>query len=161
MDDQPNFENLLGLLVKHQVAIAVVGAVAMNLRMADNVTLDLDICYERSQENCERLCRALAPHCSLIRSAFMDMVNLLMANARSEVLQTDFGKLDLLGEVAGLGDYAAVRQFATPVPLGDLQVEALTLDGLIKAKEAANRPKDQQHLITLRALKEMEERGDA
>ena len=62
-----------------------------------------------------------------------------------------------MGEVPGLGDYAAVLQFATPVEMEGFTLQVLTLEGLIKAKEIANRPKDQAHLVTLRALKEMED----
>ena len=151
------FKNLLRLLVDGQVKMVVIGAVAIVLRGVDYSTFDVDICYDRSPENVERLCRALAPHCAIIRSAFMDVVNLLIANERSEPLQTDFGKLDLLGEVSGLGDYAAVCEFATAVTLGDLTLQALTIEGLIKAKEATGRPKDEVHLKMLRALKEMED----
>jgi hypothetical protein len=145
------------LLAQHQVSMVVIGGVAMIVRSADYLTFDLDICYDRSPENIERLCQALALHCPTIRSAFTDTLDLLATNAKSENFVTDFGKVDLFGEVAGLGDCATVLQFATPEEVDDFTVQVLTLEGLIKAKEAANRPKDQPHLITLRALKEMED----
>ncbi|MBI4631916.1 MAG: hypothetical protein HY740_09440 [Chloroflexi bacterium] len=157
MNETLNYESLLRLLTENKVKMIVIGAVAMNLRATDNVTYDLDICFERSTENIERLCRALAPHCPAIRSAFIDMMDFLKTNPVGEKFSTDFGDIDLLGEVPGLGDYQATLQFASIVQLEDFSVQALTLDGLIKAKEAANRPKDQLHLITLRALKKMED----
>lgn len=161
MNDKPDFESLLRLLAERGVRLVIVGGVAMNLRAADYATLDLDICFERSPGNIERLCRALAPHCATIRSAFTDALDLLATVTIGEKYSTDFGDIDLLGEVSGLGDYAAVLEYAAPVELAGFTVQALTLEGLIKAKEAAGRPRDELHLITLRALKEMEDEEGA
>lgn len=44
-----------------------------------------------------------------------------------------------------------------PVEMEGFTLQVLTLEGLIKAKETAGRPKDEVHLKTLRALKEMED----
>jgi hypothetical protein len=137
--------------------MVVIGGVAMTLRGADYVTLDLDLCFDRSPDNIQLLCRTLAPICPTIRSAFIDTVNFLVANLKGEKFSTDLGDIDLLGEVSGLGDYAAVAAIASPVALRDFSVQALTLEGLIRAKEAANRDRDKPHLIALRALKQMED----
>ena len=136
--------------------MVVVGAVAMNLRAADYVTFDLDICFERSLDNVERLCRSLGPICQTIRSAFFDTRDFLMATSKGEKFVTDLGDIEI-GEVPGLGDYEACSRADSLVDLEGFAVQVLTLDGLIKAKEAANRPTDQAHLITLLALKEMED----
>ena len=158
MSDKPNYEHLLRLLADAEVNIIVIGAVAMNMRDADFVTQDLDVCYQQSPQNAERICRALGPICQTIRSAFTDTIDLLATNPRGGNFKTDLGDIDLLVEVAGLGNYEAVSQCATLVTLEDITMQALTLDGLIKAKEAAGRSKDLVHLITLRALKEMEDK---
>ena len=63
----------------------------------------------------------------------------------------------MIGEISGLGDYYQLLEYSEPIEVKNFVVQVLTLDGLIKAKEAANRPKDQLHLITLRALKRMED----
>jgi len=157
MEETPKFRELIRLLVNEQVKLVVIGGVAMALRSADYLTFDLDICYERSRENVERMCRVLAPHTPVISSAFFDTVNLLEVNTRSEIFQTALGRIDLLGRVSGLGDYEAVLRESSIVTFNNIAVSVLTLDGLIKAKEAANRPKDQLHLVTLRALKEMDD----
>lgn len=157
MSDKPDFEGLLRLLAEGGVKMVVVGAVAMNLRAADYVTFDLDIVYERSPENIEKLCRLLAPHCAQIRAAFIDMLNFLATATMGEKFSTDFGDIDLIGELPGLGDYDSCLRLSSAVELENFSVLALTVEGLIKSKEAANRPKDQAHLVTLRALKEMED----
>ena len=158
MNDKPNYERLLRLLADANANIIVIGAVAMTMRDADFVTQDLDLCYQQSPQNAERMCRALAPVCPAIRSAFTDTIDLLATDPRGGNFKTDLGDIDLLVEVAGLGNYETVSHYTTLVTLEDITVQALTLDGLIKAKEAAGRPKDLVHLITLRALKEMEDK---
>jgi len=58
--EKTNYTALMRLLAQAQVNMVVIGGVAMIVRSADYMTFDLDICYERSPENIERLCRALA-----------------------------------------------------------------------------------------------------
>ncbi len=69
-------------------------------------------------------------------------------------LTTDLGDLDLLGEVAGIGDYAAALATSMPVELFSLSFDVLTLEALIVSKRAAGRPKDLQVLPELEALRE-------
>ena len=88
MNDTPKFENLLRLLAEKQVKMVVVGGVAMNLRAADSMTLDLDICFEKTPDNIERLCQMLAPHSAMVRSAFMDIANLLANVTKGEKFTT-------------------------------------------------------------------------
>ena len=158
MNDMPNYRKILRLLVEKNVETVVIGAVAMIFRSSTYATEDIDICYKQSTENAERICRALAPVCPAIRSAITDTMDLLATNPRGGNFKTDLGDIDLLVEVVGLGNYDTVSQYATLVTLEDITVQALTLDGLIKAKEAAGRSKDLVHLITLRALKEIEDK---
>jgi len=61
----------------------------------------------------------------------------------------------LLGEVAGVGDYEAVKKESVVDTLYNCQVRILTLDGLISAKRAAGRVKDLLVLPELEALKEL------
>lgn len=159
-ETKPDYVKILRLLVEHDVSMVVIGAVAMILRAASHTTFDIDICYEQSPENAERVCRALAPICPAIRSAFTDTIDLLATDPRGGNFKTDAGEIDLMVEVSGLGDYKAVQKHATRIEVDGFTVETLTLEGLIEAKEAANRPKDQEHLIILRALKEMEDKEE-
>jgi hypothetical protein len=54
------------------------------------------ISYEKSQDNIEQMCRALAPYCPAIKSAFSDVMDLLANNQRSESFDTEFGRIDLM-----------------------------------------------------------------
>ena len=68
-------------------------------------------------------------------------------------LQTDYGRIDLMGTVSGLGEYEQVLALAEPIEIEGRRLMVLGLDGLIRAKEATGRDKDKLHLATLRALR--------
>jgi hypothetical protein len=78
-----------------------------------------------------------------------------LLNATNFTFQTDIGDIDLLGEVAGVGNYEAVENESVIMELFDFDVKVLSLNGLIKAKRAAGRPKDLLVLPELEALKEL------
>ena len=72
-------------------------------------------------------------------------------------LTTDVGDIDLMGEVAGVGDYAAALAASERVELFGATFDVLTLDALIASKRAAGRPKDLLVLPELEALREATE----
>ena len=55
------FEVLLSALFKERVSFVVIGGIAATLHGSARLTNDLDIAYQRSPENIERLATALAP----------------------------------------------------------------------------------------------------
>ena len=80
------------------------------------------------------------------RSSFKDLKNIY--------LQTDFGKLDCLSEVAGLGSYEQVLQQSILHTMSFGQFRILNLDALIASKTAAGRQKDLDAVRLLQAVKE-------
>jgi predicted nucleotidyltransferase len=70
-------------------------------------------------------------------------------------LETDSGDLDVLGEVSGVGDYAKAAALSQQQELWGMKVQVLSLEGLIAAKKAAARHKDQSHLAELESLKKL------
>jgi predicted nucleotidyltransferase len=160
MDKLPDYVGLLRLLSEAEIKFVAIGGVAMMLHGANYFTVDVDVCVERSPDNAERICRALKPYSEQVRGAFTDMVYFFTTITRGESFRTEFGQVDFLGEVSGIGDYGAVLNYSTVIELEGFEMRIITLEGLIKAKEAANRPKDQQHLITLRALREIEDKEE-
>lgn len=76
-------------------------------------------------------------------------------------LTTDHGAVDLLGEVAGVGTFdQALAQSDEKTAYG-LKVRVLSIDGLIAAKKAAGRTKDQLHLLELEELKKLRDANPA
>src|ERR1051326_7845838 len=63
------FKSLLSSLRAQGVSFVIIGGVAATLHGAARVTFDLDVVYDRSPENLERLVRALAPFQPYLRGA--------------------------------------------------------------------------------------------
>lgn len=82
-------------------------------------------------------------------------VDFLLRAGLNFTLDTDLGPIDLLGEVTGIGQYEAALAASEEISLFDRPCRVLTLDALIRAKRAAGRPRDVEHLVELEALKEL------
>jgi hypothetical protein len=157
-----DFEKILTLFEEARVEFVVIGGVAMVAHGSAQATFDLDLCYRRSQENVERLCLALAPYHPALRNAPKNLPfrfdGPTVKNGLNFTLSTDLGDLDLLGEVAGLGFYEGVVEFSQTGEVSGKQCRILSLEGLIRAKRAAGRPRDLAALPELEALKELREK---
>lgn len=158
----PNSEQFLTLLNRAGVAYVVIGGVALVAHGSARATFDLDVCYNRSKENIERLCRALHPFHPRLRGAPLDLPfrfdSKTVAAGLNFTLATDLGDFDLLGEVAGLGFYDAVYKSSQIRKVEDISCRVLSLDGLYRAKSAAGREKDIEALREIKGLKELKER---
>lgn len=157
----------LRTFTEHGVRYVVIGGYASTILGAPIVTNDVDICYERTPENMERLAHALGDLHAALRVAGVheDLPFVLdartLAAGDSFTFQTDVGNVDVLGTPSGTGGFRDLDADATAYDLGEgLIVRVASLDDLIRMKEAANRPKDEAHLHVLAALKELiEERA--
>jgi hypothetical protein len=150
---------IIDRLRAEDVAFVIIGGVAMVLRGSSRTTIDLDLCYERSRDNLERLARAIASLNPRLRGAPPELPFLwdaqTLRSGLNFTLTTSAGDLDLLGEVPGIGAFEAVRQLAGPMTIyGDTSL-VLDLDGLEKAKRAAGRAKD---LLDLAEIEEIRKR---
>jgi hypothetical protein len=72
---------------------------------------------------------------------------------RNLSVQTDLGRLDLIGETP-LGGYAELAERAQTVPLAGRPVQVIALDDLIAIKRALGRPKDILVATELEAVRE-------
>ncbi len=147
---------LLALLVEHEVRFSIIGGVALIARGVQRSTEDLDIAYARDRQNLARLAQALHQVHPKLRGVPADLPFVLdEASLRSGLnftLDTDLGPLDLLGEVPGLGTFEHVDAASSELNIGGVPLLVLTVEGLIRAKQAAGRPKDLIDLGSLRAL---------
>jgi hypothetical protein len=155
----PDPERVIGLLNDAGVEYVVIGGVAMVAHGSARATFDFDLCYRRSRENIERLCRALESLHPHLRGApeglpFRFDPKTVRAGLNF-TLVTDLGDLDLLGEVAGLGSYDKVCDASQVKAVGTTQCRILSLDGLIQAKRAAGRKKDMEVLEELEGLRDL------
>jgi len=150
-------DSLLRGLVSHGVAFVTVGGVAAHLRGAHGTTDDLDIVYDRSPANLERLATFLRGIQTTLRGApgtipFAADPRTL-AHTAVLALDTKLGPLDLRQRIAGIGDFAATLANSSPVTYAGRQIPTLTLDALIVSKRATGRSKDREEVRALEALR--------
>lgn len=140
------------------VEFVLIGGAAMAIQGSAHVTQDIDICYSRTPSNIERLAKALRSLKPSLRNAPAGLPFTLDARTISAgqnfTLTTSLGDLDLLGEVSGLGSFREVLAASERKEVGGVPCQVLSLEGLIKAKTAAGRPRDLYVLPELRALAE-------
>ncbi len=156
-------QELLNRLLDHHVDFVIIGGVAALVYGSVYVTRDLDVCYRRSGESLERLIAALAPLHPRLRGAPSDIPfkwdpRTLRAGLNF-TLDTDMGPIDLLGEVAGIGQYADALAASESMTLFGRACRILTLDALIRSKRAAGRPRDLEAVKELETLREQREKN--
>ena len=155
-----DFDALLGTLARHEVAFIVVGGAAAIAHGSARLTQDLDIVYERSPANLDRLVAALAEHKPYLRGVPPGLPFLwdraTLARGLNFTLVTSLGDIDLLGEMAGGGNYRDLLPGAIELHVFQTRCLCLSLSQLIRAKRAAGRPKDLEALAELEAIEEEE-----
>ncbi len=153
-----NLKKLITCLTNNQVEFVVIGGVAATVHGSAYVTYDLDICYSRDVENLARVVKALAPYHPRLRDVPDDLPffwdERTLRRGLNFTLKTDLGDIDLLGEVTGIGDFEQALASSILVQLFGVECAVLSLEALIKAKRAADRPKDHLILPELEALLE-------
>ena len=156
-----DIERALTVLADAHVRFVIVGGLAVTIHGSSYVTFDLDFCYARDRENLSRLAQTLRPYNPRLRGAPEGLPFRFdedtLKGGLNFTLNTDLGDIDLLGEVAGIGDYPTTLAASQPVELFGRSFDVLTLEALIISKRAAGRPKDIQALPELEALREATE----
>lgn len=156
MDDR---QGILEALKRESVQFVIVGGTAMVLHGSAYVTDDIDILYSRDKQNIRRLISALAPLDPRLRTSGggirFRFDERTIANGLNFTLTTSIGNIDILGVVAGVGDFESARNVSQQVLIGSQRYDVLTLKGLIRSKRAAGRRKDLIALPELEALEEL------
>ena len=153
-----DFEALLSALDRNRVEYIVVGGAAALAHGSARLTQDLDVVYDRSSQNLDRLVSALKDLKPYLRGAppglpfVWDRVTL--SRGLNFTLETSLGFIDLLGEIPGGGTYTDLVASSIELRLFAGTCKCLSLDQLIRAKRAAGRPKDLEALAELEALRE-------
>ena len=159
-----DFPRLLQVLAEANVSFVLVGGVAAIAHGSARQTLDVDIVYERSPDNVERLVQSLAPYCPYLRGAPVGLPFRWDAETILQglnfTLTTSLGDIDLLGEIVGGGGYANLAAHTITLHAFGIQSLCLELEYLIRVKRAAGRPKDFEAIAELEALLEEQERGN-
>ena len=152
-----DLEALLKQLVDHHVEFVIVGGYAAVAHGVTLVTQDVDICCRFNARNLLRLKRAVGDlhpvHRLTPQRLPLKLTTKNCVGLKNLCLKTDLGVLDCLGEVLGIGDYDAAKKESVTIDLEFGPCRLLSLDALIKAKEAMDRPRDKEAVIQLKAIR--------
>jgi len=152
----PEFEKIIPVLVNGRIDFILIGGVAGILHGLARATYDVDVVYDRSGENLNRITEVLKPFKPYLRGAPPGLPFTLdvptLRNGLNFTLTTHLGDLDLLGEVPGGGVYRDLLPHSSVIEAFGVMLTCVDLPTLIKLKRAANRPKDFESLAELQAL---------
>jgi predicted nucleotidyltransferase len=156
MVEWPPFEprRMLGVLTVVGVDFVVIGGYAAVLHGSPRVTRDVDVCYATDKANLIALARVLRelnarPGGVEEKPPFaLDEVRL----ARTELLETDAGRLDLMTGPAGSPGYDRLRANAARYDIGGFLVKVAELEDPLVMKAAAGRPKELADIAELEAI---------
>ena len=155
------FETLLSSLEQANVSFVIVGGIAATFHGSARLTNDLDVVYERSAANHERLVKALSPFKPYLRGAPEGLPFRFDAETIKRglnfTLRTTAGDIDLLGEISGIGGFPQAMARSVDAELFGKTYHFIDLDALIESKRAAGRAKDLEVIAELEAIRE--ERG--
>lgn len=155
-----SFASMLSGLTKKKIRFVVIGGVAAAVHGSSRVTNDLDICYDAEYRgNVAALAMLLAKWNAYLRGIEKNLPFVMdertLRGAPIMTLTTTEGDIDVMDRVAGVGDYDAVHKHSERITALGVSFRVLDLPSLIKAKRAAGRPRDFDHLPELEALLEM------
>jgi len=146
------------------VEFVLVGGVAATIHGSARATFDVDIVYERSPDNIDRLVAALSPIRPYLRGVppglpfSFDAAT--VARGLNFTLETSLGDLDLLGEIDRRRPVRRSVAFHRSPHRFGLQCRCVSLSKLIDLKRAAGRPKDNEALAELEALRDERHRWE-
>lgn len=153
-----NLAALLTTLDRHRVAYVLIGGMAAVAHGSPFPTEDMDITPATNKDNLARLSSALDELDAKVRAEgvpgglpFTHDADSLAA-LRTWNLTTRFGDLDLSFVPDGTTGYDDLRRDAEETDLLGVAVAVASLADVVRSKQAANRPKDQRVLPTLRDL---------
>lgn len=148
----PDLEKLLERLISHRVEFVLIGGYAAMMHGASYVTFDVDVCCPMNRGNFEKIHRALADLHPFHRETPQRIPFIVREGLNNCYLATDLGKIDFLGSVLDVGDYAQVLAHSTEMELPFGRFLILDCGTLIRAKEAVGREKDALVVRQLRAI---------
>ena len=151
-------QQILERLVQHEVECVLVGGYAAMVHGVSLVTRDIDVCTHFSRQNLERIHRAVADlhpyHSQTPQQLPFVIPEGFERGLRNLYIGTDIGRLDCLGEVLGIGDYASAHAESIPLHLPFGSVWMLNRKAMIRAKSMLDRPHDRISVMQLLAIEE-------
>ena len=155
-------ESILARLVFRQVTFVIIGGYAAVAHGCTLLTMDVDICCDLECGNLMKIQAAVGDlhpvHRMTAQRLPLKLTTETCAGLRNLYLDTDLGQLDCIGHVKGIGDFQQVLELSEEIELPSGRCKVLTLDGIIQAKEALDRPRDHEAVLQLKAIRERRSR---
>jgi hypothetical protein len=150
-------ELLIQTLARHRVEYLLIGALAARLYGFPRVTADADITPSQDPANLERLAAALRELDARIYTETVpegltfDCSPAMLLRADLWNLVTRAGRVDLVFRPAGTA-YSDLAKGAVHFDVFGTDLAVARLEDILRSKEAANRPKDRQDALLIRAM---------
>lgn len=135
---------LFGCLNENGVEYLLIGGTLAIAYGVPRVTKDIDIFINPTLDNAARLLAALKK----IGMGTADLTNAGDICSAEVTIFKDFIRLDVLTSVTGL-EFGKAWQNKVYLSLDDIDIPAISLDDLIKAKKASGRPPDLEDIKIL------------
>jgi predicted nucleotidyltransferase len=153
------FPDLLERMAKAGVDFVIVGGYAGVVHGCTYLTQDVDVCCDFSPQNLLALQRAVADlhpvHRMTPQRKPLELTEENAGQFKNLYLDTDLGHLDCLDAIQGVGGYAQVKQASERIGVEGVQLRVLSLDALITAKQAMNRPRDKEAVRQLEVIRKL------
>ena len=157
-----DLDRIFKALSENRVDFILVGGIAAIGHGMNYATVDVDLCYQRNKKNYQSLIKALEPSRPKLRTSGGPIPFLFdtktIENGLNFTLDTDWGPIDLLAEIPGIGPYEKILPRVVEYELYGMKVKTMSLEDLIRSKKAAGRKKDQLHLLELEAIQEIQKK---
>jgi hypothetical protein len=155
---QLDLPRILEVLHRNKVAYILIGGLAAVYHGSPFPTEDADITPEMDRRNLDKLATALRELNARVRTDAVPSGlpfrcdGEALSAAQTWNLRTDAGDLDVTFTPSGTRGYRDLSRDAARVELYGVNVLIASLRDVIRSKQAANRPKDQRMLPTLREI---------
>jgi predicted nucleotidyltransferase len=134
-----DYKEMLQILQNQDVDFILVGAYALAAQGYPRSTLDIDIWVDPTKENSMKVFKALSEF-----GAPLEKIGPNSFEQNGIMFQIGVApcRIDIITEISGDIDFQSARNRAKQVIIEDISLNILSIEDLIKNKEATGRPKD-------------------
>lgn len=151
-----DIERIAEVLGKHAVDYVLVGGLAVVLHGGETTTHDVDLAFDSSRANIERLADALEELGARPKRWRAERFRLQMSDLASQWLHLDSnaGDIDLSHKTPGVS-YEELRSHMEQLSVGRASIFVASPRDLITLKTEAGRSRDLRHIEELKAIIEL------
>jgi predicted nucleotidyltransferase len=134
-----DYKEMLQILQNQDVDFILVGAYALAAQGYPRSTLDIDIWVDPTKENSMKVFKALSEF-----GAPLEKIGPNSFEQNGIMFQIGVApcRIDIITEISGDIDFQSAMNRAKQVKIEDISLNILSIEDLIKNKEATGRPKD-------------------